>query len=336
MKTNLPLISIIVPVYNPGQYIYKCLESLVNQIKKNYEVILVDDGSTDGSDKICKEYCQKYENIRYFYKENSGVSDTRNFGIEKSIGEYITFVDSDDYIDESYTEKATDIINQGYEMIIFNHAKVNGEIINELVLLEQSQDVTCPKILNKYFENYCLSTACKKLFKRNMLIENKINFDNTISNGEDMLFSITAYVNSKKTYYLNYCAYFYLFNESSITNNVDIEKRKKHSYDNLFFYKQIDLLLKEKGFEIDEDLFLNAFLRNFFYGLSSLWSIENEQRRLALKEILELYRPYLEKYNKEKSMLDPKLKMQLQILKKKCYIFLTLYFFIKRKIRKLK
>lgn len=330
------LISIIVPVYNPGSFLKKCIESLVNQTKKNYEVILVDDGSTDDSSEICREYCQKYDNIKYFYKENSGVSDTRNFGIEKSCGEYITFVDSDDYIDEKYTGNAEKIIQQGYEMVIFNHANVKGESIENIILQEESQDVTCPKILNKCFETYCLNTVWKIIYKRDLLIKNSIVFDKTINYGEDMLFSITAYLNSKKTYYLNYCGYFYVLNDASATFSQDIEKRKKHCYDNLKLYENISILLKEKGIEVDKTLFLDALLRNFLSGLNSLWLIENKERNKQIKEILKIYHPYIKEYEKNESSLNKKMKLQLQLIKKRRYLLYGGCFWLKRIMRKIK
>ena len=91
-------ISIIVPVYNVKEYLRECLESLVNQSFENYEIIIINDGSTDGSDLICQKYKERYENIRYYSQSNKGQSAARNLGVRKSKGEYILFVDSDDYI----------------------------------------------------------------------------------------------------------------------------------------------------------------------------------------------------------------------------------------------
>ena len=91
-------ISVIVAIYNSEKYLKKCLDSIANQEYQNLEVILVNDGSTDNSGLIAKEYEGKYPNVfKYYEKQNSGVSDTRNFGVQKSTGEYITFVDSDDF-----------------------------------------------------------------------------------------------------------------------------------------------------------------------------------------------------------------------------------------------
>ena len=92
------IISIIVPIYNTRRYIDKCVESIVNQTYKNIEIILVDDGSTDGSDKKCDEWKEKDKRIKVIHKENEGASSARNVGIENAKGKYIAFIDSDDYI----------------------------------------------------------------------------------------------------------------------------------------------------------------------------------------------------------------------------------------------
>lgn len=98
MEQSHPLLSIVVPVYNTATYLAGCLESIVNQTYNNIEVIVVDDGSTDGSNEICDRYAEKYDFVFVYHRENQGVSDTRNYGIEHATGKYVMFVDSDDYI----------------------------------------------------------------------------------------------------------------------------------------------------------------------------------------------------------------------------------------------
>ena len=97
-------ISIIVPVYNVSEYLAKCLDSLVSQSFKNIEIIVVNDGSTDNSEEIVKEYQKRYMNIKYFYKENGGLSSARNYGLEKATGEYIIIIDHDDKLTNNALE----------------------------------------------------------------------------------------------------------------------------------------------------------------------------------------------------------------------------------------
>ena len=119
-----PLISIIIPVYNVEKYINCCIDSIVNQTYRNIEVIIVDDGSTDDSLKICNLYSQQDKRVKTFHKENSGLSDARNFGFKQSTGEYILFIDSDDFwIDNHQLDTLINTINNryhNYDFIGFN------------------------------------------------------------------------------------------------------------------------------------------------------------------------------------------------------------------------
>ena len=101
----MPKVSVIVPVYNVEKYITDCLESLVNQTLDDLEIIIVNDGSNDGSDRIIKKYEKRYDNIKYVKKENGGLSDARNYGMNYAIGEYVAFLDSDDFVDKTIYEK---------------------------------------------------------------------------------------------------------------------------------------------------------------------------------------------------------------------------------------
>ena len=98
-------VSFIIPVYNVEKYLKKCIKSVLDQSYKNIEVLLIDDGSTDGSPKICDDYAKKDSRIKVFHKENEGLSATRNLGVKLSTGKYITFIDSDDTISEDFCER---------------------------------------------------------------------------------------------------------------------------------------------------------------------------------------------------------------------------------------
>ena len=118
------LVSVIIPVYNVEKYLPKCLDSVINQTYKNLEIILVDDGSPDNSGKICDEYAEKDSRIKVIHKENGGVSSARNVGIKQAKGQYLLFVDSDDYIKDGYFDAVRgaalkyqcDIIQIGYQI----------------------------------------------------------------------------------------------------------------------------------------------------------------------------------------------------------------------------
>lgn len=120
-----PLISVILPIYNIKSYLDKCMESLFAQTYKHLEIIMVDDGSTDGSEKLCDEYLAKDNRVRVFHKKNGGLSDARNYGIERSDGEYITCIDPDDFVDKDYVEYLYHLLNKfGCKMSICQHRVV--------------------------------------------------------------------------------------------------------------------------------------------------------------------------------------------------------------------
>ena len=115
----LETISIIIPIYNVESYLRKCLDSIMEQSFSYFELLLINDGSTDSSGQICQEYVEKDDRIRYFEKENGGVSSARNFGIKHSRGEYITFIDSDDWVDSDYLEVLyTTLLEEGADITV--------------------------------------------------------------------------------------------------------------------------------------------------------------------------------------------------------------------------
>ena len=125
------MVSVIIPVYNVEKYIDECLKSVVSQTYKNIEVIIINDGSTDKSEEIIRSYLDKYENITYIYQQNKGVSEARNLGLKNATGDYVLFVDSDDYIHKSMIEKMYNnakYINQiyicGHIVLWINSSKI--------------------------------------------------------------------------------------------------------------------------------------------------------------------------------------------------------------------
>ncbi len=112
MTETKPLISVIIPAYNVEKYLYKCMESVAAQTFTDFEVLLVDDGSTDTTPALCDQCGEKYPFVRVFHKTNGGLSDARNYGIERSYGEYLTFIDSDDYITEDYLQYLYDLLKE--------------------------------------------------------------------------------------------------------------------------------------------------------------------------------------------------------------------------------
>lgn len=168
-KNNKILVSIIVPVYNVRNYIEKCLESLVNQTLKNIEIIVVNDGSPDDSQVIIDQYTQKYPNlIKSYIKENGGLSDARNYGMKKATGDYIAFVDSDDYVDNTMYQKLYDkAISGNFDLVVCDLNYVYPDSIRPCSSNIKA-DIVSKEDIKSIMTNIYPS-AWNKLYKRNLL-----------------------------------------------------------------------------------------------------------------------------------------------------------------------
>ena len=217
------LISVVIPVYNVEQYLPKCIESIMNQTYKNLEIILVNDGSTDGSQKICEEYKSLDNRIKVINKENGGLSDARNVGIDNSSGNYITFIDSDDYIDDDYVYTLyKSLISYNADMSIASH-----KIIYPKRIIDKATDekfcANSKKVLEKilYDEGIDLS-AWGKLYKKSLF--NNIKFPK----GRLFEDSATTYRlidESKKIAVNSKSVYNYVIRKNSISNEMFSEKK---------------------------------------------------------------------------------------------------------------
>jgi len=168
-------ISVIVPVYNTSDYLVKCLDSLVNQTLDELEIIVVNDGSTDNSQEIIDDYASQYSNIKAFQKPNGGLSDARNFGIEKAKGEFIGFVDSDDFVDEKMFEIMYGLAKKHDSEIVFcdlEKVNENGEAFRDLPQSPQlPEKINLEEDFTIFGEMSCF--ACNKIFKSELFEQDK-------------------------------------------------------------------------------------------------------------------------------------------------------------------
>ena len=220
-KNNDIFISIIVPVYNAERFLSKCIESILNQTFKDFELLLINDGSKDKSLDICNEYFEKFpDKIKIFNNKNMGCSATRNFGIEHSQGNYLLFIDSDDWIEKDMLEKMYQKILQEDSDVV-----ITGIFREDNILNVVSKQV--PKYNNNlyfWFNTEALvEFACNKLHKKSIIIENDLIFPINSHAGEDMVFNICSLINSKKVSVVPNELYHYIIHgDNSIYN---LEKR---------------------------------------------------------------------------------------------------------------
>lgn len=207
-------ISIIIPVHNAVNYIYKTVDSVISQKYNNYEIILVDDGSTDGSSKLCDDLLS--DNILCIHQVNGGVSKARNIGLSIATGEYILFLDSDDYLDKDALKILMSVANlNDSDIIICNFAYDYG---NKLVNLNsQCSEQNYSRndlelIITQLLPNGILSNIGTKLYRKSMLIDYDIKFDERFSIYEDITFCLKALQVSRNIYYVNRCLYYYRVN----------------------------------------------------------------------------------------------------------------------------
>lgn len=207
-------ISIIIPVHNAINYIYKTVNSVINQKYSNYEIILVDDGSTDGSSKLCEDLLS--DNIICIHQDNGGVSKARNTGLSVATGEYILFLDSDDYLDKDTLKSLMSAAKlSDADIIIYNFAYDYG---NKLVEInsqfgERNYNINdLETIVIELLPNGILSNIGTKLYRKSMLIDYDIKFDERFSIYEDITFCLKALQVSRSIYYVNRCLYYYRVN----------------------------------------------------------------------------------------------------------------------------
>ena len=237
----MPNLSVIVPVYNTEKYIKKCLDSLVNL--RDTEIVVINDGSTDGSEQIINEYASKYGNIVYYKKENTGIADTRNFGIEHANGDYILFVDSDDYIDASMVDLLIPYIKEHIDVIKFKLQRVdeNGNITEKVggAVFDKLSGEKAFELL--YPTDVLLDSPCVYLFRRAYLKQHNFKFQ-VGTYHEDFglipLIVIKANLAVSKDLYI----YNYVQSSNSITRNEDYSKTVRKMDDAI---KQYDKMLEQ-------------------------------------------------------------------------------------------
>lgn len=205
------MISIIIPVYNVEKYLPQCVDSILAQTYTNFEAILVNDGSPDNSGAICEEYAKKDSRIRVIHQKNAGVSAARNNGIEQAKGEWISFIDSDDYVDWDYLENFhlkgndSDIIIQGLDF--YDHR--NSQFFKQIKL----QDTVVETVIFKQLiaDNKVLSNGYPyaKAIKRDLIIGNNLRFDTSLSFHEDHIFVLQVLNLSHKIQLSSSTAYKY-------------------------------------------------------------------------------------------------------------------------------
>lgn len=218
--------SVIVPVYNGEKTIARCIDSLVCPERKDYEIIIVNDGSSDNSKEICLQYCDMYPQVVYIEKENEGVSSARNIGLNVAKGEYITFLDSDDYIRGSYFDKLDGYLCDDFDFLMFGKIIFDGQK-EKLCVLEESDtrnikdtiDLVCKSLISQ-----TLNFSCNKIFRADIINRYKIRFDEDLAIGEDKVFVVQYIMHISNARFINDPLYVI-----SIENSDSLSRKKREN-----------------------------------------------------------------------------------------------------------
>ena len=265
------LISIIVPIYNVEKYLDRCINSIINQSYKNLEIILVNDGSTDDSLKICEKYKLIDNRIKIINKKNGGLSDARNYGIDVAKGKYISFVDSDDLIHIDMYKILYDVIStKNSDIAICRYKKFNINNGNYIIYdsKKKKRNIKFNCVSNEYALGKCLNTkqftvsAWSKLYKRELF--NNLKFP-VGTEMEDWAIIVDLMIKSKKVVMINQKLYYYFYRNNSIINGKFKENDLK--LENIFIR---NLQLVDKNFPSLHNQAKTNLTANYFYVIDKM------------------------------------------------------------------
>ncbi|MGL4863988.1 MAG: glycosyltransferase family 2 protein [Cetobacterium sp.] len=276
-------ISVIIPVYNVEKYLDKCLYSIVNQTLKDIEIIIVNDGSLDNSEKIALKYRDIDSRIKYYKKENGGLSEARNYGLERACGKYISFIDSDDYIDETMLQKMyMNAEENNSDMVVCGFKSIyESGVIRET---KGYTKITFKDILE-------VSFAWNKIYKKNLLEKIDLKFP-VGKHYEDMFCIPRIALNCEKITVVSEELYYYVIRENSITTKRDNDKifhlLEACLYNKNLVEKSSNIYLNKEWLEYSNQIkiIFSSFVNNY----SIRFKIKHFQKTISFYKKLEIYK----------------------------------------------
>lgn len=321
---NEPMISVIIPVYNAGNFLKPAIESILHQTYKNFEIVLIDDGATDGSGSICDEFSAEYSNITVIHEKNSGISVARNTGIIHSRGQFITFCDHDDEYSPEYLEKAfSKICASNADLLKFNYKTIeiaNGKRV-ESTIKGRADFMTIDLLLQNYMAfNQCIRALWNGIYKAEIIKKNNIFFDPFYRTGvEDYDFNLQ---------YLQHCNTIQFLDDTLFFHY----KRENQSADTRFSENKLESWIKMQK---KEKLFLDKYGANdsmlLYSKVTYLLAIFNCLNTPACKWGILCKREYLKKYAKYSiNHISTSNKVYKIFKKENFFKWIALYLFDKR------
>ena len=306
----MPKISVIVPVYNAKKYLHQCVESILSQSFADFELLLVNDGSTDGSGAICDEYVQKDSRVRVLHKENGGVSSARNLGLDNARGEWISFVDADDWLELNMYESLYKSATEEESEIVYSDFYMNHR--NKKDYYSASRYSSEKKEMMKNYIFFSWTVLWNFIAKRDLYISNNLKSPTHLCYCEDFELSVRLFHFAKKISYVNKPLYNYnRQNETSRMNNLD----KKTEKDEQIAYLETIEFFREQGV-VDR------------YEQELSWRILKSKQEMVLdssrhEEFVEMY-PTSHKYIWTCPYINKKLKVMMWLLSNNMGVILNL------------
>lgn len=287
-NTNTPLLSIIIPIYNVASYLKQCIESIINQ-KGNIEVILIDDGSPDASPSICDEYALNDNRIHVIHKQNGGVSSARNAGLDAAKGEWIWFVDGDDYIVDYAIKELENIIknNKNTDLIRFSYQRLQDNHITK-INIENIKNLT----KNVYLQNQHSYLNPTMLFKRELINDITLRFSEDIKMGEDLEFQYKYLLHCNHPIQYNKHLYIYRLRESSATKSND--SRYKIVNDSLTVLSNLLSFVNQQKITPEPWFYIKIqnIMKNVLFSASLVKDIDLKALQNRIRNIMNLYSKY--------------------------------------------
>lgn len=299
---NIPMLSIICPVYNAEKYLKRLYDSLARQSYGDYELIFVNDGSTDGSMMIIEELARKDNRVKLISQKNQGIARARNRGIEVARGEYLMFVDNDDYVEGDFLDEYVKKIDaDGADMVIGGYKRIDslGKVVDHQRLKKDSA-----------WAKYIIMAPWAKIYRRKFIIDNRIEFLDYI--GEDIYFNLSCYDKNPKIEVLETEDYVWYYNERSFSNT----NKNKGAKSNIDVVRLFDCLNDVADFD---DCYVRYFLKR--YEVWYLFFLSQNSTKEELIKQYNIMNKYLEKKGIKKVMNPFSIKLRGERLKNRVAVF---------------
>lgn len=296
---NIPLLTVIMPVYNTAEYLSRCIESVVNQTERNLKIIIINDGSTDNSEKIIKKYILKYSNINYIKLEkNTGVGNARNIGIENAKTKYITFIDSDDWVDANYYKNMLQTIEHDNTDICISGIKtevddvyswkyryqypsnfiVDGNFCIHSLTRQYNCGITISPIVNN------------KIYNRKLILDNNIFFDKS-RRAQDLFVSFMVFVYADKVSICRDEFYHYYQRCFSATHNFSKQYIDDYFYILLSLKNELNIRKLYSSYKKEYECYVNHYMTKLINNMFNNVQMVNEQKKYIiyiLKKVADL------------------------------------------------